>query len=111
MRIVSVPVLFLFLIACQTQLDVPKIDDAYLSDFEQYEESRQEERDYYLKLCGLTKLPDLTSSIGNDTLADVQVPVEGTPELIGYFVNQGDGITFIAADSKLVKFKRILVGI
>ncbi|MFZ9045241.1 MAG: DUF1684 domain-containing protein [Cyclobacteriaceae bacterium] len=89
--------------ACQSSIEVPKIDQVYQANFEQYLIDRQEERDYYLRLCGLTKLPALTSTFGKDSLSDIPVPVEGVPAVVGYFVNQSDEITFIASGDQLVK--------
>lgn len=94
--------LCLLLIACGSRVEIPVIDDAYIAAFGEYEKARQEERDYYLKLCGLSKLPELTSSFGSGATADIVVSVEGVPAQVGYFVRQADGVTFIAADSAMV---------
>ena len=102
MRVIQL-LLMALVFACQPSIEVPKIDEDYQADFEQYLADRQEERDYYLRLCGLTKLPALTSTFGKDTLSDIPVPVEGLPALVGYFVNQGNEIRFIASDDQLVK--------
>ena len=82
--------------ACNPSPQVPKIDKDYLAGFDEHLRARQQERDYYLKLCGLVKLPELTSVIGTDSLAEIQVGIEGLPPRIGVFSNDGDQITFVA---------------
>ena len=89
---------FLFLtvlISCQSAVDLPIIDEVYKVEFKKYEQVRQEERDYYLKLCGLTPLPDLIATYGNDSLSDIQVEVPGIPKIVGYFSKQGKEVVFI----------------
>jgi uncharacterized protein (DUF1684 family) len=86
---------FLLCYACSSSLSVPSIDDRYLLTFEQYKVDRQLERNGYLKLCGLFKLPELTSTFGSDSSSDFHLNLPELPSEIGVFTRAGDQIAFI----------------